>query len=354
MATELSPDHPSLVPDTSKAGDARNAPADAGTVHVVLVTFGEPERASYLQQLIYSWRILKSLTTRIDSIPKAIVPLIAIYRGWTRTVAWWRESYRSPLEPITRQQARDLQAALGQAKTSFQVSVAYDFRRPLVQDVLSSIELKSNDQLVAVPMYVADSDFTSGNVADLLASDALGTGGERRMLYSLESLLPELAGVMAEHVRECVSGHGWDAQTLEQTGLILGTHGTLPHPPPSVRETGIHATLDLYIRLRRELVGDYRSMSIAWLNHVRGGKWTQPELSRVIERMREKGIRRFVYYPFGFVADNAETELEGRAAFAEYDDIDLIHVPCVNSAPAFIQLLAASIMKRVVKVAVEQ
>src|SRR5262245_39571589 len=101
--------------------------------HVVLVTYGEPPTPPFVDQLVYSWRILLGLTRTVAPIPAPLVPLIAWSRGRGRHRLWTRQRYASPLEPITARQA----AGLGDTLTSldpgadWRVHVAYEFRRPL-------------------------------------------------------------------------------------------------------------------------------------------------------------------------------------------------------------------------------
>ena len=49
--------------------------------------------------------------------------------------------------------------------------------------------------------------------------------------------------------------------------------------------------------------------------------------------------------PYGFVADNAESQLEGRVLLrAEKRLEEVVHLPCLNAAPAYIDALAGAIV----------
>jgi len=56
------------------------------------------------------------------------------------------------------------------------------------------------------------------------------------------------------------------------------------------------------------------------------------------------GFRRAVYFPYGFLADNAETELEGRIALRKQPGLEAIHLPCLNDSPALMDALASAIL----------
>ena len=128
--------------------------------HVVLVTYGEPPTPAFVDQLVYSWRILLGLTRTVAPIPLPVLPIIALSRGRGRQRLWTDEGYASPLEPITERQAVGLRRALlGEDQAGgWQVHVAYEFRRPLLGDVLRT--LPADDAVWVAPLYAADSAFT--------------------------------------------------------------------------------------------------------------------------------------------------------------------------------------------------
>jgi len=128
--------------------------------HAVLLTYGEPPAPDVAAQLVYSWRILLGLTRSVASIPPWALPAIALSRAVTRARLWGRERYGSPLEAVTREQAQRLAEALTEDGTPawWRVHVAYEFRDPLVGDVLARIP--PDEAVDVVPMYAADSAFT--------------------------------------------------------------------------------------------------------------------------------------------------------------------------------------------------
>ena len=77
-----------------------------------------------------------------------------------------------------------------------------------------------------------------------------------------------------------------------------------------------------------------------WLNHTRGGRWTEPPIEAGLAQVQAAGYSRVVYFPYGFLADNAESELEGRMALATVADLEARHLPCLNDSPALMEILA--------------
>jgi protoheme ferro-lyase len=81
------------------------------------------------------------------------------------------------------------------------------------------------------------------------------------------------------------------------------------------------------------------------LNHTRGGKWTDPPIEEALQAVAEAGYTRVVYYPYGFLADNAESELEGRVALAALEGVDSKHLPCLNESPALARAIATLVVE---------
>ncbi len=312
----------------------------SGGVNVVLVTYGEPPNAALWPYYRYALRILCRLTLRVAAIPKPLLPLIAAYRTYTRTAEWRALNYSSRLESITREQAAKLESLLRQGNIDARVHAAYEFREPSLEGLLTRLAEERSVPTVIVPMYTMDSDFTTLSVEELLGRRSEELRGLTPTIVSCNEMARRIAESVAEHVLQSIKEKGWTEETLAETGLIMSAHGTLPHPPATIRDNGLLGMIAYYLDLRRRLVPTFKTISVAWLNHVRGGRWTEPSLPRVLERMRQKGIRRLVYFPFGFLTDNGETELEGKSLYETFAEFTVLQVPCMNTHPQLIRLLA--------------
>lgn len=309
------------------------------TRHVVLLTYGEPPTPSFPAQLRYSWRILLGLTRRVAPIPRWVLPMVALSRARFRWWLWTRERYASPLEPLSREQARGLESALAARApgTRWRVHLAYEFRDPLLPRVLD--RLPAEEPVDVLPMYVADSDFTHAISRDTVRRWAAGRRRARPAPVRVLDPLPEeeFARVSAGHVeREIASrgigGPGWT--------LALAAHGTLLDPPRSM-ETGRAATEKVCAALSARLAPRFDRVVGGWLNHVYGGRWTEPPMDQALRQVADAGGRRVVYFPYGFCADNAESQLEGRIALRVRPWDQAVHLPCLNAEPAYMEALAA-------------
>lgn len=307
--------------------------------HVVLLTYGEPPTPDFGRQFAYSWRILFDLTRLVAPIPSFAVPAIALRRASQRVGMWQAEDYGSPIESITRAQARGLGRALTKRDpdTSWQVHVAYEFRRPLLEGVLRS--LPSGESVAVVPMYLTDSEFTHElSRRKLEARSASGLAAT--VVPALDPGV--LAALSARHVenelicRRVTVDRDW--------ALVLAAHGTLVRPPRPMN-TGLEATIQVAQGIAHRLQGRFGRVVWGWLNHVMGGEWTSPAADQAVRQLAEEGFRRIVYFPYGFVADNAESQLEGRILLrAEPRLTSVVHLPCLNEAPAYLDALAGAVL----------
>lgn len=310
------------------------------TRHVVLVTYGEPTESAFTDQLVYSWRILVGLTRTVAPIPLPLLPLIAVARARNRTRLWGRHAYGSPLEPLTVGQAGVLATALGVAAPSerWRVHVAYEFRRPLLDEVLKT--LPAGEPVHVVPMYAADSSFTHALSRGTAA--ALERRSPRRtpvaVLGALET--QALADVSARHVLDQIgAGPEWRG---DRVALVLAAHGTVTNPTRPI-DTGLAATDALREAIVARLSPHFGSIMHGWLNHSRGGRWTEPAIEDTMKDVVARGYARVVYYPYGFLADNAESELEGRLALDGHP-FESRYVACLNDSPYLMDALVRQIL----------
>ncbi|HPA47398.1 MAG TPA: ferrochelatase, partial [bacterium] len=316
----------------------------------ILVTYGEPEKNSVPIHYDYSKRILKRITQKVAPIPDYAIPVIAAWRAVSRYLSWRKYGYRSPLNEITMRQGESLESHLKEKCPSVQwnVHVALQFMPMFLPEILYGILEAVPDRVLVIPMYVPRSDFTSG-----LCDEDFEIFREKygNLPDSVKRLDPieqrdKLADVMVEFVKHEMVNRGLNSASAKGRALILGAHGTVISPPPGIRDTGFADTDALGKVLLDQLHPYFDSCSIGWLNHRVGGEWTSPSLEAAVLEMRGNGIEEFVYFPFGFLADNEETLLSGRQVFADLNIENVIHLPCLNDDTAFIELLAEAVLSQ--------
>ncbi len=306
--------------------------------HVVLVTYGEPPTPSWIEQLVYSWRILLGLTRTVAAIPAPVVPLIALSRARMRHRLWTDHGYGSPLEAHTLRQAERLRETLAATDGGdWRVHVAYEFRRPLLAEVLRG--LPGDEPAWVAPMYAADSAFTHALSRETVRqlSAAAPRPAPIVVLPALDG--ERLADLSIAHVREQTADDGWHGPDV---ALVLAAHGTLLAPEKPIA-TGLAATDALRQAIAAQLAPRFGRVVHGWLNHTRGGRWTEPPIEAALHDIAAAGFRKIVYYPYGFLADNAESELEGRIALAAHPAITSRHLACLNDSTRLLDAIAGQV-----------
>ena len=308
---------------------------------VILLTYGEPDNHRFREHYRYSHSILRRLTLRVAKIPRILLPFIAFRRAWDRVREWKNHDVVSPLESITGDQALALGRELGE---NFDIQVAYEFRSPMLVDKVAELRKNPPQKIVLVPLYTVDSDLTSGISKTDLLWETLRNGDLPCPLVQVSQFNedPEFVRLMGDFFLRKLNAVGWKEVNSKEAGLILGCHGTVLRGPPGV-DTGLEAFEGLYRNLAGRLAPLFRDCSVGWMNHVRGGPWTQPDLGTAIQGMALKGIKKIVYFPFGFLADANETTHESRHEFERFPGLEVLHLPCLNKDPAFIRYLAARV-----------
>lgn len=320
-------------------------------VEVLCMTYGEPASNDWKPQFKYSLSILNRLTRRVAPIPRFVTPLLAARRGLIRSKTFNDMGYHSPLDGISEEQARKIGEHLRRKRPDidFRTRMVMEFCAPYVWDHLDEIRRDRPDELVLLPLYLAESDFTTGISRTDLANYHRRTNGRHRLpkpAYVDGFGFDERLGrILADFVWRHCQEAGWSEERLANAALIMGAHGTLQYPPEGIN-SGARETLSMFGHVRRHLVGRFRTVRPAWLNHTLGGKWTFPAADEAARECWDQGIRDVVYFPYGFFGDNNESENEGKDALAEFKWDNLLYLPCPNGDDAFCEYLADRVIER--------
>jgi protoheme ferro-lyase len=320
--------------------------------HIVLVTYGEPSEPGFANQLRYSWRLMKGVASSTADISKLRLPWIALSRAYERNALWRRHAYRSPLEPVTLAQAAQLRNALARlsqeplsrgplsrgplSRDRWKVHAAYEFREPFLRSLIKRLPRK--EPVIIVPMFAADSGFTH----DLSRQSADFLDVRRPAPITVLPALgaDALAAISVNHVMHMLdAGSG----VAESTALVLAARG-MRLGGSRVVETGRDAMEHLCHGISKRLAGHFGMVASGWLNHGRGSGWTFPPIQETLRRVSEAGFRDVVYYPYGFLADNAESQLEGQLAAATRPELQVRFVPCLNGSFELAEAIAKKII----------
>ncbi|AOS83971.1 ferrochelatase [Chlorobaculum limnaeum] len=322
---------------------------------VVLVTYGEVEKLTVRALWPSSRKIIEVITRKIVKLPKLLIYMIADYRSAKHYLDWKLHRYRSRLVEINRQQALGVEAALrrnprfaGDAD-EIEVADAYYFVPPYLEEVLDRFR-GCSDGIVVVPMFPVESAFSCGPacqmVIDHFGENHLGALRVVRGLWKDEAL----HRLYLDHLFASLPS-GWKgSESKGKQGLVLVIHGTIVKnrrgEKPSVF-TGLEETMEFFRVMREKIMADPRNafgeVKLGCLNHSRGGEWTPETVERALEEFAAEGTGSVAMFPFGYFADNSETDYEAKKMLERSSAGRKHYIPCINDSPAFAEWLASRI-----------
>ena len=332
----------------------------AGTVNrkkyaVVVTTYGEVEKVTVKNLWPCSRKILKVVTRQIVKIPTAMIYFIADYRSTKHYFNWKLNRYRSSLLTINRAQTRtlaDFIAASGNtllSRAEVNVFDAYYFVPPYLDDLLPQLR-QEYDGIVVVPMIPVESAFSCG-VACQMVLDLYGdsTFAQVRVMSKLwkddrlhNIYIDYLFGQLSAPVRLHKKG---------KIGLILVIHGTLVKnragKPPKLF-TGLEETIAFFDVMKRKIMAHpdniFSDVRQGCLNHSTGGEWTADTIEKALEEFKREGYQGVVMFPYGFFADNSETEYDASKKLENAAFPLSQYVRCINESPEFGRWLAGRVL----------
>ncbi|HTL52537.1 MAG TPA: ferrochelatase [Planctomycetota bacterium] len=333
---------------------------------VILETYGEPAEAAFWPQYTYSYAILRKLTRRLAPIPTWLLPWISYKRARGRKAEWRAHDYTSPLETIHEKFCTQLRASLSEHTTDrWTVEPGYLFRPPQLETAVLNALARGVDRVFVVPMYSAESDFTHGLTEYTIGELAQRDGPNGKVARDVEIVSfsrtvedeRKLGALMLAQIEtELRARDGGDSTKWkrEKWGLALAAHGTVIDKPHL--KSGLRETFRIYKTIASPLKDRFTAVLPGFLNHSGRGTWSRPNMTKTVALMKARGVERLVYYPFGFVADNSETQLEvnhfvgghmghdGKCGVQHFKEF--VHLDCLNNSPSLVQLVASKLMER--------
>jgi ferrochelatase len=322
---------------------------------VIVTTYGEVEKVTVRNLWPSSRRILKVVTRQIVKIPTAMIYFIADFRSTRHYINWKFNRYRSSLLAINRAQTSTLARSLAESGSPFLLKAdvnvvdAYYFVPPYLDDMLQQLR-NEYDGIVVVPMIPVESAFSCGvacqMVLDLYGDSSFFVVKVMSKLWKEDRLhriyIEYLFGQLSASVRFRKEG---------KIGLVLVIHGTLVKnragQPPKLF-TGLEETMAFFDVMKRKIMADpeniFRDVRLGCMNHSAGGEWTSETIEKAFEELRREEYDGVVMFPFGFFADNSETEYDAckkleKAGFPLFQ-----YVRCINDSPAFGRWLADEVL----------
>jgi len=325
----------------------------------VIVTYGEVEKLTLRNLWPSSRRIVKVITRQIVKVPILLIYLIADYRSTRHYIDWRLHNYESTLVATHRAQTMSISSLIRRSGHAIVSSVdidvfdAYYFVPPYFEDTLSALQ-DEYDGVIVVPMIPVESAFSCG-VACQIVRDIYGDEKFEKVrllnkLWQDESLHKIYAAYLFQQVDRGYIGKG------SKNGLVLVIHGTLVRDragnPPKVF-TGLNETGEFFDMMKRLIMDHplniFHDVKQGCMNHTTGGEWTEETVQKAFQEFEDEGYDSVVMFPYGFFADNSETEYEAQTLLKKSPFRYKQYIRCINNFPAFSEWLSGRIIDQAAK-----
>jgi ferrochelatase len=247
----------------------------------------------------------------------------------------------SPLLPLTEDQARALETALGGEAKAF---IAMRYWHPMTDAAAAAVKAWGPDQVVLLPLYPQFSTTTTGSslTAWARAARAVGLAAPTRVVCCYPSE-PGFVAATAEAIRPALER----AARRGKPRLLFSAHGL----PKKVVDAG-----DPYQwQVERSAAAVVEALGLPgldWLvsyqSKVGPLQWLGPATDDEVRRAGRAGVP-LVVVPIAFVSEHSETlvelDIEYRHLAESVGVPAYERVPAVATAPAFIQGLAGLVRR---------
>jgi ferrochelatase len=304
----------------------------------------EPNFAAYRSQIQHIFHHA-SLYMQIPKLAQQVIPTVG---GALMTLKYKRTKYRSPHNRIARLQAEKIQTYLARMSKAtsahFEVMATFETTPPYTEAQLQEA-VKRYDGIIVLTMNPINGDLSCGT----LCRFAQQTFPEKDL-----SKFAFIGGLwqdylLAEVYRDYVFSQVKGVKLQGKVGLILIMHGTVvaqKNGEPVSFRNGLKETESFYEQLSTLLkttpACPFSDVTVAYLNHAVGGKWTSPSMSEAIAQLKARGVETAVAFASGYFAESSEThhaaEHLHRAGFK-----NAYYIPCVNDWDMFVEYLAGRV-----------
>jgi protoporphyrin/coproporphyrin ferrochelatase len=274
---------------------------------VVLMAYGSPERIDDIRPYLEDIRAGRPVSEA------AVEELAERYR---------RIGGRSPLDEITERQRTALERELG-----IPVYVGMKHWRPRIADAVETALEHGADRLLGIvlaPHY-----------------STLSIAGYRERLEEALDGRAELAFVESWHDHEAFIAALADRVRGTDAHVVFTAH-SLPERILAAGDPYRDQLLETS-RLVAERAGVERWSFAFQSGSPTGEPWLGPDILEELDALHERGVRKVLVAPVGFVSDHLEIlwdlDVEARERAAELG-LDLDRIESLNDDPAFIRALA--------------
>lgn len=311
---------------------------------VVLFNLGGPDRLEAVEPFLFNLFNDPAIIGAPGPIRWALAKFISKRRAPTAKAIYEEMGGRSPIVPLTKQQATALEKRLsadgaGKGWDEVKTFVVMRYWHPRAADVAHEVAEFAPDQVVLLPLYPQFSTTTSGSSLKEWAKAAAAAGMTAR---TATVCCHPMETHFVEAHRELVADAIKQAGGPEGTRVLFSAHGL----PKKVVEGGDPYQWQVE-QTTQAVVKALAISGLDWLNcyqsRVGPLEWIGPSTDDEILRAAAEG-KKIVVVPIAFVSEHSETlvelDIEYRELAEKAGAKTYIRVPALGADGNYVQALA--------------
>ena len=302
---------------------------------VILFNLGGPDELKAVQPFLFNLFNDRAIFPVFQPFRSLLAFLIAKRRTKEAQEIYAQIGGRSPLLPNTQQQAKVLEASLGEG---WRVFIAMRYWHPLIDEAVKAVKAYDPSEIILVPLYPQFSTTTTASSLKAWTEETKKEGLE--IATKTICCYPQNEGFIAANcdlIHEVVKGE------KRPYRVLFSAHGL----PQKVIDQGDpyqhHVELSAQTIAQRLEIKDF---VVCYQSKVGPLKWLTPSLETEIKRAAQDRVGVIVV-PISFVSEHSETLVEldlQYQAVAQRENVPFyVRIPTVSTHPAFINSLAQMI-----------
>jgi protoporphyrin/coproporphyrin ferrochelatase len=318
----MPPDHPPVKPPR---------------IGVLLVNLGTPDAPDvpsvkrYLKEFLSDRRVVELPPILWQPLLRGIVLNTRPKQSAHAYAQVWTPD-GSPLNVITRDQARAMQAAFG---GRLQVDYAMRYGKPSIPERLRVMKDAGCDRILIAPLYPQYSGATTATVNDKVFE----TLTAMRWQPALRTLPPYHDDPAYIDALKTSAQAALTALDFAPEVIVASFHSM----PSQTLFKGdpYHCQCQKTARLLGEALG--RDLVVSFQSKLGRAKWLEPATDATLDRLGREGVKSVAVITPGFSADNLETleeiAIRGRETFEAAGGKAFATIPCLNAGETGLKML---------------
>ena len=304
-------------------------PVKQPKIGVLLVNLGTPDAPDvpsvrrYLKEFLSDRRVVELPSILWQPLLRTVVLNTRPKQSAHAYAQVWTPD-GSPLNVITRDQARAMQVAFGDA---VQVDYAMRYGKPSIPDQLRTMKDAGCDRILIAPLYPQYSGATTATVNDKVFETLMAM----RWQPALRTLPPYHDDPAYIDALKTSAQAALAALDFAPQAIVASFHSM----PSQTLFKGdpYHCQCQKTARLLGEALG--RDLVVSFQSKLGRAKWLEPATDATLDRLGREGVESLAVITPGFSADNLETleeiAIRGRETFEAAGGRQFATIPCLNA-----------------------